>query len=55
MKENRDIGVFIFEGGEDEVAMRWMWTCLCDLTWHGMIETILRIIFRKPPKWVFKK
>lgn len=47
-----DYGTFILKGNEDEVAARWMWAHLLDVSWHGEIELILRIIFKRPPKWV---
>ena len=46
-------GVFYFDGEEEDIAFRWMWTCLTDLSWRGKIETIWRIIIRKPPKRYF--
>lgn len=43
-------GIFHFEGGEDDDVFLHLWACLTDLSWYGMIETILRIIFKRPPK-----
>ena len=42
-------GNFCFDGGEDDVALEWMWACLTDLSWRGLIETIVRMIFKRPP------
>jgi hypothetical protein len=55
MEENRELGIWIFKGDEEDIAARWMWTCLMDLSWCGYFETIFRIMFKKPPKWVFKE
>ena len=55
MKEDREIGVFTFKGDEEEIAMRWMWTLLMDLSWKGYFEVLFRIAFKRPPKWVFTK
>lgn len=52
MHQDKITGIFIFTGNENSDALRWLWTCLCDLSWYGRIETIIRIIFKKPPKWV---
>uniref|UniRef100_A0A6M3LRJ8 Uncharacterized protein n=1 Tax=viral metagenome TaxID=1070528 RepID=A0A6M3LRJ8_9ZZZZ len=52
MHQNKTTGLFHFDGDEHEDVMRYIWTCFMDLSWHGMLETILRIIFKKPPKWV---
>ena len=52
MKQNPTTGAFIFCGGEQDDAYRWLWTCLLDLTWYRVIEVCLRIIFKRPPKWV---
>lgn len=53
MRYDNEIGVFYFSGSEEDDAFRWMWTCLCDLTWRGRIETIWRIITKKPPERFF--
>jgi len=50
---NKELGIFTFSGEEEDVAFRFMWTCLMDLSWRGKIETIWRIIIRKPPKRYF--
>jgi len=57
MEENRDLGIFAFKGGEDDIAFCYMWTCLCDLSFWGKVEVIWRIIFVKPPKryWEIRK
>lgn len=54
MKENKSLSMYEFEGAEIGLATRWMWSCLCDLTFIGKIEVILRIIFKKPPKWIYE-
>lgn len=51
MKET-EYGVFIFDENENNIALRWVWSCLIDLSFFGKIETIIRIIFEKPPKQV---
>ena len=48
-------GSFWFEGEEIDDAFRWMWNCLCDLSLKGKLETIVRIILRKPPKLYYPK
>ena len=53
MRYDKEIGVFYFDGEEEDIAFRWMWTCLTDLSFKGMVETIWRIIIRKPPKRYF--
>jgi len=50
---NKDLGIFVFKGEEEDVAFKFMWTCLMDLSWQGKIETIWRIIVRKPPERFF--
>ena len=52
--EETDYGVFIFKGNEDEIALRWMWICLCDLSWYRVIEVIFRIVFKRPPINIMK-
>ena len=47
------LGIFVFQGEEEDVAFRFMWTCLMDLSWRGMIETIWRILTKKPPERFF--
>ena len=50
-----DYGIFIFEGEELDIAMRWMWGCLCDLSFKGKIEVIIQVIFYCPPKFIYKE
>ena len=50
MYYDKKVGVFHFNGDEEDIAFKWMWTCLCDLSWKGFIETVLRMLFKKPPK-----
>jgi len=50
---DKEIGIFVFNGEEEDVAFRFMWTCLMDLSWRGMIETIWRIITKRPPERFF--
>ena len=45
-------GIFSFDGGEDDIAFYWMWTCLLDTSFKGRIELVLRILFRRPPRKV---
>jgi hypothetical protein len=52
MHQDKITGAYVFNGSEHEDVMRYMWSCLRDLSFMGMIETILRIIFKRPPKWV---
>jgi hypothetical protein len=45
-------GGYMFESEDElELAHEWLWACLCDLSFEGMIETIIRIIFKRPPKY----
>jgi hypothetical protein len=50
---DKEIGIFVFNGEADDVAFRFMWTCLMDFSWRGMIETIWRIITKRPPERYF--
>lgn len=50
MNYDKEIGIFTFQGDEEDIAFKWMWTCLCDLSFWGFIETVLRMAFKKPPK-----
>ena len=53
MRYDHSTGVFYFDGEEEDIAFRWMWTCLCDLTLKGKIEVLWRILKRQPPKRFF--
>ena len=46
-------GVWQFDGSELEMATRWMWACLCDLSLKGKIEVLWRIIFSMKPQWIY--
>jgi hypothetical protein len=56
MNQDKDTGAFHFSGDEDEVAMRWLWSCLLDTSFWGRVELTWRIWFKKPPAFVgYKK
>jgi len=48
MRQDKDTGAFHFSGDEDEVAMRWLWSCLLDTSFWGKVELTWRIWFKKP-------
>ncbi len=59
MYYNKETGIYYFksnEAGQDEedIAFHWMWNCLCDLSFWGFIETVWRMIRKKPPKRYFE-
>lgn len=54
MKYDHKLGIFYFKGNEEEIAWRYMWTCLCDLSFKGKVEVIFRIITGQPPKRYFE-
>lgn len=56
MYQDKITGAFHFQGDEDEDALRYVWTLLMDLSFKGRVETILRILFKRPPIFVgYKK
>ena len=52
MYQDKITGAFHFEGDETGDVLIYVWTILMDLSFWGRIETILRIIFKKPPDFV---
>ena len=56
MKYDKRSGVYYFSGEEDNIVFQHMWDCLTDLSFCGMIETLWRIVFKKPPEryWDYK-
>jgi len=50
MKYDKELGVYYFNGDEEDIVFRYMWDCLCDLSLKGFIETVIRMIFKRPPK-----
>lgn len=50
MYKDNITGNYIFENANElDVAHEWLWACLCDLSFFGLIETIIRMIFKRPP------
>ena len=50
MKYDKELGIYHFNGDEEDIAFHWMWDCLTDLSFWGFIETVIRMIFKRPPK-----
>jgi len=48
MYQNKTTGAFHFEGSELDDCEKWFWCRLMDLSWRGIIEVCLRIVFKKP-------
>lgn len=46
---SKRIGIYRFDSMADDLAFMYMWGCLCNMSWYGQIECILRIIFKRPP------
>jgi hypothetical protein len=43
-------GAYYWDSEEElDTAHEWLWDCLCDLSFLGLVETIIRMIFRRPP------
>ena len=56
MYQDKITGAFHFQGNETGDALRYVWTLLMDLSFKGRLETVLRIIFKRPPNFVnYKK
>ncbi len=54
MYHDRITGAFHFQGNETEDALKYVWALLMDLSFKGRLETVLRIIFKRPPNFVNK-
>jgi len=50
MRYDKDLGIYYFDGNEEDIIFHHMWDCLCDLSFWGFIETVWRMIIKKPPK-----
>ncbi|MCK9542839.1 MAG: hypothetical protein M0R03_12500 [Novosphingobium sp.] len=55
MKYNNETGLFYFYGNEEDIAFKFMWVCLTDLSFLGKLEVIFRVIFGIPPDRFFNK
>ena len=44
-------GIWHFKGNEDDLVFFYLWTnMICDMSFLGRIELILRILFARPPE-----
>ena len=50
MQYDKESGVYYFDGNEEDIVFHHMWDCLCDLSFLGFIETVYRMMIKKPPK-----
>jgi len=53
MEYDNKSGIFQFNGSEEDIAFKYMWTCLMDLSFKGKVEVIFRILFNRPPDRFF--
>ena len=52
MYQDKITGAFHFQGNETDDALRYVWTLLMDLSFWRRLETVLRILFKRPPDFV---
>ena len=49
MYQDSITGNFHFDGNEEDVAMKWMWTLLTNLSWWAKLQVIYCVLFVKIP------
>ena len=47
-------GTYLFEGAEEDIAFRWMWGCLLDMSFWGRVKLTWHIWRGYPPKRYFE-
>jgi hypothetical protein len=52
MYQDKDTGLYHFQGNELEDAMKWLWSELLSMSFIGRIELTWRIWTKNPPKWI---
>ncbi len=47
MYKDKDMGAYVFYGGEDELAKEWMWACIYEMSLLHRLKFAYWIVFLK--------